>query len=225
MGKIIATLTVEKRDRNGVVLESFTQPMRSWTKHFFDLLYEPLGFQINTLASINDINGASRPLIVGGGPNALANLQVGSSPGNVMSPLPGYFSSFGSYSCGLSASAMYSGDNFGIVVGTGNTAVATTDDKLATKVAHGETAGTLLYGGTELYGLTFANPNGSFNIRRYFTNVLGGAIAITECGLYSPAYSSLDSCYIFCIAHDVFGAVTVANGQILSVVYTVTITV
>ena len=40
--KIITTLTLEKRNNKGKILESFTQPSRSWTKHFFDLLYEPL---------------------------------------------------------------------------------------------------------------------------------------------------------------------------------------
>ena len=104
-------------------------------------------------------------------------------------------------------------------------AVTPTDDKLVTKIAHGEAATQLLYGGTELYGLTYANPNVSFNIRRYFTNVAGGAINVTESGLYSPGYSANVISYLFCICRDVFGAVTVNNGQILVVVYTVQTTV
>jgi len=55
--------------------------------------------------------------------------------------------------------------------------------------------------------------------------VAGGSISVVESGIYSPAYSTADIAYIFCICHDVFGAVTVNNGQILSVVYTVSITV
>ena len=182
---------------------------------FFDLLYEPLGFNVNNLAAVNDITGA--PIALGiHSSDILTNLLVGTPPGNIATPLTANYSSMG-YSVG----EYYKGDDFGIVIGTGNTAVTPTDDALVTKILHGETAGTLLHGGTEVYGLTFANPNVSLNIRRYFTNVLGGAIAVTEAGLYSPGLRSFYNSHLYCICRDVFAAVTVNNGEILSVVYTV----
>lgn len=118
------------------------------------------------------------------------------------------------------------GEDIGIVVGTGGGGPATSDDKLATKILHGETAGKLLYGGTELYGLAFVGANGQFTIRRYFTNVLGGDIEVTEVGLYSPGFSTTaKSCYLFCIARDVFAHIHVLNTEILEVTYVPNITV
>ena len=213
MGKIITTLTIEKRNHDGKILESFTRPSRSWTKHFFDLLYEPLGYQLNTQAAINDVTPAARALSSGSS-SMVYNLFCGAPAGKINSIFIGPTNS--------TIQGTVIGGDYGIVVGSGAGGPATTDDKLATKILHGETAGTLLYGGTELYGLTFANPNGQFSIRRYFTNVLGGVIAVTESAIYAVG-AGLPS--VFCILRDVFGAVNINNGQILSAVYTVQITV
>ena len=220
MGKILTTLTVEKSGNDGKLLESFTQQSRSWTKHFFDLLFEPLNQGINTLASINDVTSVGRTL---GQANTETNynLGIGSPPGFVSA----WFEVSNGGSAGINSVTPYSGDAFGIVIGTDNTAVLPTNDKLGTKIAHGEIATQLLYGGTEIYGFTASNPNASFKIRRYFTNVAGGSISVTESGIYAPAYIGSGQFKIFCVCRDVFGTVTVNNGQILSVVYTVSITV
>lgn len=223
MGKINVILTLEKRDAiSGNLIERISQPSRSWTRHFFDLLYEEVGDVVNTLSNINDITSTGRTLgNTANSNNCFPNLMIGCPPGNVTAMIPAVGDSSRQMWCN---NTPYAGDSFGLVIGTGNTAVTPTDDKLVTKIAHGEGAGQLLYSGTEVYGLTFANPNGSFNIRRYFTNVAGGNITMQECGLYSPGVTGT-SAYIYCICRDVFGAVSVANGQILSVVYTVSITV
>lgn len=213
-------LILEKYSPDMTLLEKREQWSKSWLKHFFDLIY-PLHCQ-STLAGINDIGGAPRTLQAPDGSNLQANLMVGSPPGNVQFLIP----ATNTASNWCSATPQKS-DDIGIVVGTGAGAVTPTQDALQARIAHGEGAGQLLYGGCELYGLTFADPNGQFVIRRYFTNVLGGAITVQEVGIYSPAYSTtMRACYIFCIARDVVApGITVNNGEILRVTYTPQITV
>ena len=219
-------LTLELLDEDYKLLERREQRSRSWLRHFFDLWYILLGNTTNTLAGISDIGGTGRALgaTISTNRTPSPNLSVGAPPGNIGALV---FAQTSSISVCYLGAFPCSGDTLGIVVGTNNTVVTPTDNALYAKVAHGEGAGQLLHSGCEIYGLTFANPNGSMNIRRYFTNVAGGAITIQEVGIYSPGYSSGGSTgYIFCICRDVVSpGVAINNGQILSVVYTVQITV
>lgn len=79
--------------------------------------------------------------------------------------------------------------------------------------------GQLEFGGCELNYLRFgAFPhNGEFTIQRYFTNHCGNNVSVTEAGMV--AYPGL------LIAHDTFGAITLADGQLLRASYIPQITV
>jgi len=90
----------------------------------------------------------------------------------------------------------------------------------------------LLYGGCELYGMNIAHPNGSFSIRRIFTNASGEAVTVNSCGIYACAqryvYSSgpIWTVYPYCIARDIVSpGITLNNGEILAVTYIPQITV
>ncbi len=83
------------------------------------------------------------------------------------------------------------------------------------------------YGGCELLSIAFADPNGQFTIRRYFTNNSGGAITVNEVGIHSvgtPCNHNEPSC-AFLVARDLTGGVAVANTELLRVTYVVAITV
>jgi hypothetical protein len=80
------------------------------------------------------------------------------------------------------------------------------------------------YGGCELVNLLFSNPNGSLDIRRYFTNNSGGPITVQECGLYAAGTIDGGS-FSFCIARDLTGGITVNHTEILRATYTLQITV
>jgi len=215
MGKILTTLTLEHRDSKKL-LEIRTQPSRSWTLHMLQLMYLYSGYNSNTVTT-NDISNTSRNLAAPGSNQFASTLQVASPPGGAGVNV----ATGGQYRNTLSL-----GENLGIVIGTGNTPVNPIDYALITKVGHGEGVGQLLYGGTEIYGMTFANPNGQFNIRRYFTNVNGGSITIQEVGIYAYGDVGDSTWYSFCICRDIVSpGVVISNGQILSVVYTVQITV
>jgi hypothetical protein len=75
--------------------------------------------------------------------------------------------------------------------------------------------------------MNIANPNGSFSIRRIFTNASGEAVTVNSCGIYACAtryvYNSGASWTVYphCIARDIVSpGVTVNNGEILAVTYT-----
>lgn len=224
---IRTTLTLERLDKDGKLLERQEQESRSWLKHFFDLFYVQTAAIL--LAGVNDIGANPRTLAAGGflgaGVEPFGHLQIAGTPGGTQTIVPTYSGTVGIWCY----NTPQKGEDIGIVVGTGNLAVTPIQDALQTRVAHGEGAGALLYGGCELYGRTFANPNGQFTIRRYFTNVLGGNISIQEAGIYCIGVRSLTSnqyCYVFCIARDVVApAVVVANTELLRVSYIIGITV
>ena len=76
------------------------------------------------------------------------------------------------------------------------------------------------YGGMEIVDdLAFANPNGTFTLRRYFTNKSGGTISISEIGLAAMNVGTM-------IARDLVSpAVDVLNDETLKTEYTFQITV
>jgi hypothetical protein len=218
--KIETTLQLTRLDKDFAKIETRRQPSRSWLKHFFDLLYEPLGYKVNNLANIPDIGAANRALAVTDANNMICNLFIGAAGGNFMSFIPNSGSTNGY------VATYINGGEFGIVVGTDDTAVTPTDNALVTIAAHGSGAGQLLYSGVEILAPTFADPNGSMVIRRYFTNASGGDIVVEEVGIYSPGFNASPNAYLFCILRDVVSpGVTVADTEILAVTYTVQITV
>ena len=204
-------LILARFDKEGQLVEWREQEVRSWLKHFFDLLY-PV-HTLTNLANINDIGGVARTLQQY--KYGQCHLIVGSSSGNIQLILPS-----------ATSTTTYTGDFIGIQVGTSALAVTPTQDALQGRITHGEAAGQLLYGGCELYGLKFINPNGEMSIRRYFTNVLGGAISVQEVGIYSPGRTTIPDNRIFCIARDVVSpGVTILDGEILRVTYVPQVTV
>jgi hypothetical protein len=199
MGRIITTLVLERQDKFHHVLERREVKSRSWLLKLMQFVYIMSGYNSNTLANIKDITNINRTLHT----LISSNLQVTASPGGAPA-IP--IGSFPGYVCYVM------GENLGIVVGSGVTALSTADYALATKIDHGRGAGQILHGGTEVFGLTFTNPNGQFTIQRYFTNNSGGAITINEIGIYSAGEGQ----YSFCIYRDLVSpAVVVADTEIL----------
>jgi hypothetical protein len=226
MSGIVNILELKRLNPSGHLVEKRVQPMRSWTRHFFDLWYELLAFNVNTLAAITAIDAAAYNLEnPGGGP--LCNLRIASPPGGAKMLVVGENESYPIYA----GDYQFAGDLVGIQAGTSNAAVTPTQNALGTRIAHGTGAGLFEYGGTEVLKPTFADPNGSMIIRRYFTNHSGGAITVEEVGIYAvgfnvkAGFNQRSTARIFCIARDVTGGVAVADTEILMVTYTVGITV
>jgi len=224
---LTAKLILERFSKDGGLLEKREQPSRSFLLNFIAFLY-CAHVQITAAAAytLQDITNTART--VDGqswGHMSKSNLRIGAAPG-----LSGVYCTNGSEEGGVGDfspdTCTINGELLGIVVGTGVGAVAPADYALGTKIAHGEAAGELQYGGCELLPIVIANPNGEFTIRRYLTNVSGGGITVEEVGIYSPGsdYLTFDA-WPFCVARDLTGGVAVANTELLRVTYVVQITV
>jgi len=225
------TLILERLDKDYRLLERREIPSRSFVKGFINLLYVAHA-QITSGApySMPDIINTARNV------DSLSDqycykgtLKVGSTPG-----ASEQFVFNGMRETGDSATyyqSLIEGEKLGIVVGIdagGPHAPTPTDYALVTRVAHGRAAGQLEYGGCELVGITIAATS-FFTIRRYFTNLSGNDILVTEAGIYAAGTRNTDphwgQSWSFCIARDVFGVVTVHNTELLRVQYVPSITV
>lgn len=224
---LTAKLILERLDKEGRVLEKREQLSRSFVKNFIGLLYCAHA-QIQEAApyAMTDIDGTPRTV---DDQTSIAsrfsksNLRVSAPPGaSGLFCFHGYANSFDI----LAATIV--GEKIGIQVGTGTNAVTPTDVALQTRILHGTQANRLEYGGCELIDIKFANPNGEFTIRRYFTNASGGLITVNEVGIHAigtDASSDDKDAWAFLIARDLTGGVAVADTEILRVTYVPQITV
>ncbi|MBA7700467.1 hypothetical protein ES703_109181 [subsurface metagenome] len=210
-------LILERLDKEGRLLERREQRSRSFAKGFLELLYIAHA-QISYTAryTMTDIDGNGREVDNFNESYSklwLSTLKIGSPPGGGDAILAGR---------AVNETFILPGQKIGIQVGTGATAVTPTDTALETRIAHGRSAGELEYGGCELIGIAFADPNGEFTIRRYFTNASGGSITVNEVGIYSIAtanFTATTGAWPFLIARDLTGGVAVADTEILRATY------
>jgi len=110
----------------------------------------------------------------------------------------------------------------GLVVGSGNTAVTSADNKLQTQILHGAGAGQIQHILQTVLTAPTTNAAGtSFAAQRTFTNNSGATITIKEIGWYAIS-SAIGAGTKFCILRDVLpAAVDVPNGQTFTVTYTI----
>lgn len=184
-------------------------PSHSFLKQFLDRIYM-YNAQLNT--TITDITNAAR------------TVQIVNYTSMFVINNPGLDSAFVYNSLSAPAAADY-----GIVVGTDNTAVSPTNYKLGTIIPHGTSSGQFEYYGCWVsnFTITSGSQQATFDIERICRNGSGGNITVNEIGLYfiaeAQGTSELKS---FCIVRDVLGtasgtsATTVNNGEYLKIKYT-----
>ena len=215
MSRVIAELELQVIDLKGRVVSEVKQPSRSFVSQFTEILYNLMSHNAPTVA---DISNTGRALHTTRQQDALLMASCG---GDSTLYLRG-----DAPNVNINGEADYLGDQIGIQVGTGAVAVTANDYVMGTRVAHGQAATQLLYGGSEAEQPVVANPNASILLRRYFTNKSGGSITINEVGIYVPAFTAATVAYMFLICRDVLGAgVAVADTALLRVQYTVQVTV
>ena len=116
------------------------------------------------------------------------------------------------------------GTSYGIMFGTGDTAVDVEDYALEALIATGGGAGQFQYCLTEVAERVVAGADCSFTITRRAFNLSGGDITVAEWGLYARMYDGSNR-YV-CAVRDVPGApLLVPTGTVLTGVYTLKITV
>jgi len=224
---LTAKFILERFSKDGKLLAKRERPSRSFLFQFIELLYVSHS-EITAAAPYNmtDVASVARTVDAqwtASAFNAKSNLRIGGPPGGSASYNP---SGKALNNVAYTDQQTIEGDRLGIVVGTGVGAVVPTDVALGTRIVHGDGAGELEYGGCEPIGLTIADPNGEFTLRRYFTNSSGGGITVEEVGIYSLG-SDWDGYFVwpFAITRDLTGGVAVANTELLRVTYVIQITV
>ena len=121
---------------------------------------------------------------------------------------------------GCSMLAPSGNDSYGIVVGSGSTAVDLGDFDLASKIPHGTGSGQLSYGDTSKYE-EISGTTVSEGVQRSFDNNSGADITINEIGLVVKIYDGSSEHYVL-IMRDVISATTVPNGGRVTVKYWIT---
>jgi hypothetical protein len=128
-------------------------------------------------------------------------------------------------------------DLYGIVVGSGASAGSTpspTQFKLVAQIPQGTSSGQIEYGAVSLTQPATSGQTTQFTISRSFTNVSGATLTVTEIGLIvyvtgfamlaTTSGTSVSSDY-FMIAYDIpSSAISVQNGQTLTITYTFSVT-
>lgn len=127
----------------------------------------------------------------------------------------------------------------GIIIGTGEAAVSMGDYNLSTLIAHGNSAGQMLYYGGFAQNFIKGADFAQFDIMKAIENDSGDAILVKEYGLTVGACNNTsggtDNSYfgsnlflknLFLIARNLLTVpVSVGNGEILKVVYTIKVLV
>jgi hypothetical protein len=113
-----------------------------------------------------------------------------------------------------------------IVVGSGTTPPKITDTGLTSQIGNGTGSGQLQYG-TDSLTTPVINSNtnsASLTWSKSFTNGSGGNVTVAEVGAYMTVNENGSDVSYF-ILHDLLPSeITLANTQVLTVVYTITIT-
>jgi hypothetical protein len=136
-----------------------------------------------------------------------------------------------------SVTAASGNTSYGIVIGAGATTGSTpspTAYNLIAQIPNGTSSGQVQYGATSVGSVSQSGQTTSFTISRSFTNVSGAALAVTEIGLIVnvtgfamttvSAHTAVTSDY-FLIAYDIpSSAISVQNGQTLTITYTFSVT-
>jgi len=118
----------------------------------------------------------------------------------------------------------YGGTSFGIVFGTGDTAVDVSDYGMEALIAAGEAAGQFQYCWNEVSERVVVGADCYFTVTRRAFNLSGGDITVAEWGLYARMWAG--SNYYMCAVRDVPGApLLVPTATVLTGVYTLKITV
>lgn len=119
------------------------------------------------------------------------------------------------------ANAPINESQFGIVVGTGDTAETNTDFKLETQLTEGVGVGNITHGVMNIGTTAIVGANVDLELKRSFPNNTGALITIKECGIYvkythypAPPY------YYHCIVRDVLApSIDVSDKCALTVYY------
>jgi len=186
---------IKVEDKHGNVVKQFNQPMQTFVDNASAAIM--CGFLMTCDAaagfSVTEVGGAAK--------NIAYNSQVNA----------------GDY-CVIAA---IGNDNFGVLVGTSNTAWGWTQHNLQGKISHGTGSGQLTHGVTTRSYTADGGAPATCTVQRSFDNNSGADITVREIGWFLTAM--VGTAQYFMIARDVITATIVPNGGRLTVTYNIKI--
>jgi hypothetical protein len=201
--QIRATLTFRITNPDGTVVREWTEPAHSLNVNFVQFIW---ALWYATTATVQDTGGTE--------------ITINGASGGTMA-----------------LTAPSGNSTYGIVVGSGASAGSTpspTQFKLVAQIPAGTSSGQIEYGAVSLTQPATSGQITQFTISRSFTNVSGAALTVTEIGIIvyvtgfamtTVSTSSAVSSDYFLIAYDIpSSAISVQNGQTLTVTYTFSVT-
>jgi hypothetical protein len=147
--------------------------------------------------------------------------------GRYSTALAGYGGSVDNTMITYTTSSANYGDDYGIVIGSDDTAVDTLDYKLGLQIYHGSGTNQMEYlSGFSNGTPVVSHPNANFSFERLFLNSSSGQIGIKETGIYLPIdrYNNPATYGYFCFVRDVITTVLVDPGEYFKVKYTLQVT-
>jgi len=203
--QIRATITFRITNPDGTVVKEWTEPAHSLNSNFALIIQAMWGA---TSVNVGDTSGNT--------------LTVNGASGGTMA-----------------VTAPSGNANYGIVVGSGASAGSTPSPSspyLNAQIPQGTSSGQIEYGAVSVSTASVSGQTTSFTITRSFTNVSGSTINVTEIGIIAyltgwamivssaGTQTSASSDYVL-IAYDIpSSAISVLNGQTLTITYTFSVT-
>ena len=201
--QVKAFLTFKITDANGTVIKEWTEPAHSLNSNFATIIW---ALWDATSATLTDTGGTA--------------ISINGASGGAWA-----------------VTAPSGNTSYGILIGSGATAGGTPSpslDNLVAQIPQGTSSGQIEYGAVSVSSVSGSGQTTSFTISRSFTNVSGATLTVTEIGLavYMTGFamtnvsthSTVTSDY-FLIAYDIpSSAISVQNGQTLTITYTFSVT-
>jgi hypothetical protein len=108
-------------------------------------------------------------------------------------------------------------DEYGIQIGSDDTAETSTDYALNTRINDGNGGGEMEYGNHAYESAQVVGANVDFESRRVFTNASGGNVDVKEIAKTCLSTDNAAANRYLCLAREVIGTVTVADTETLEV--------
>lgn len=125
----------------------------------------------------------------------------------------------------LQSNAPAANADYGIVVGTGNTAVTISDYALETICAEGTGTNQLNYQACTIADASVSGSECSFTVTRSAINNSGITITVKEIGLYCLGHDGIAGRYFLGLRDVLASTVDVPDGGAITVVYTIKVSV
>jgi len=201
--QVKATITFRITNPDGTVVKEWTEPAHSLNVNFVEFIW---ALWNATTATVQDTGGST--------------ITINGASGGTMA-----------------ITAPSGNSSYGIVIGSGASAGSTpspTQFKLVAQIPQGISSGQIEYGAVSLTQPATSGQITQFTISRSFTNVSGATLTVTEIGIVvyvtgfamvaTTSGTAVSSDY-FMIAYDIpSSAISVQNGQTLTVTYTFSVT-